>query len=594
MMRTQLELRCRRSMGLWRRTSVRRRLCFRSSERALSSLALAAEEDCVPVASAPWSQAVAALRARLRKEPLIHDSLMSQLRVAASLGRLDPVEWKKVRSELVDAAGQMRPSELVCALQALAALRSVEVSYLQPVLKPFEHMAYYMSGAQLASSMISLASMLGSKDASVAAASISQRAAELASLVEYRLQTVPADDLISLLGCLCKLGCLHPKLFLAVLNAMPNASTLSPDRILSLLLAFVDGMAVVSAPSTSESEAGDLADMVLLLSRVEGSVAELRFAIRLHLSDHRMTSRADCARLLVASLSVEKQVVAVAARCRQDVDSNTFSEELVESHSFHQMLVAELAAAPFEAFTDLEAAACAQAAQAVGEVHRSHGASSAPSAALDLVVPLSERILQLLEVFRTEDLLAALEALTFDLEYVDGYFCDRVSEALRPRLVPVYSETKASLLGRSLHALAWQHPVAFAGLFGSVLEDLSTRAKATPATVALHEPALREVVAMLPAGRDSSAGSHDIETEEPYTWLAEVQGHFRRALIHSCERGLDDKDASGRVKFARWALDASTINTMRERWLFILAWQRGGAIEASDSRASLPLLEEAK
>eukprot|EP00927_Polykrikos_kofoidii_P078377 TRINITY_DN75206_c0_g1_i1.p1 TRINITY_DN75206_c0_g1~~TRINITY_DN75206_c0_g1_i1.p1 ORF type:complete len:768 (-),score=134.80 TRINITY_DN75206_c0_g1_i1:54-2261(-) len=706
------------------RSIVRRRCVASEFCRGLSMLATdqptepfyspaiaAASKKGIPVTCAggnveAWSgagvvNAEQELRGRARAGRFAHDTLLRQLRTAGGAGQLDPVEWRRLREGLAEAATQLRPAEMATVLEGLAALRNVEPAYLTPTLQPLAHLSQYMSGPQLVSSIEALSFMFTPHAASSGSSSelILARASELSDLVRRCVHELDQNELMRLLWALRKLGCMSVAVLHVVAESLPRASTLSTSEIEALFevlravtedLGYVDAVASVGtsnhvanhgthedalggvgatvdggacdtvafeassivASSTGASAAGAASRMPqteatarALVSRgLRGTLVDARGALRLRLRD---LSKLEIVHLLIASNALERAVDSLTASAEKETrtpNTSHLGELLCEaglpwlgpgggaaasaghdaaraeaSAAFHRLMLGSLATTAHEAAEALETlqpAACAELAATLADVARrdlvgvrcsarrsesgrsmSISTSPLPPYVARLLAPLAERLLEVVEFLRTEELLIVLEALTVGLGYRDDYFIDRLAEALRPHLVPARGDTPAQLK-RALRALAWRgSPVAFAGLLGAALEDLGDRAKAASTYSGLRpqpclcqsvgaDGPLPKVTGSLEKDVSSAGQASTVEASagDGRAWLRRLASRFRDDVVLMQSREGTAFAISVKTPLPEvptWAVDDAALCVAEERWKCVRDWCTGESLQPS-------------
>jgi len=287
------------------------------------------------------------------------------------------------------------------------------------------------------------------------------------------------------------------------LACLPRAHACSTDDLRQLLLA-VRGVAedcsddrATAGCSTSSKENGCALSRCAFL----GVLLDVRSAIRARLSE---MSQRELVWALVCSASLERALGAMpglptlgAERVGELLNARGLTQLGIcgRGYGFHQLLLRETAirATALDWLTpsdcvDLASVLADLATQSRGEAAASTCAPATPvipcpSPATPappphlarLVPPLVERVLEVLEVVRTEELVRLLELLGSGLGYRDDYFAGRIAEALRPRLARAAesaSHPGGELQRRALRALAWQGPAA--------VEDLDSTSAGVP------------------------------------------------------------------------------------------------------------------
>lgn len=401
------------------------------------------------------------LRGRVRSQRFVHDALLRQLGAAALAGQLDPVEWRKLRSSLADAAPELRPGEVASALQGLVALRSVEHAYLTPVVRPLRHMAHYMSGQQLVTTLAALGSLASpgsffseAREAANTVAGIVERRLLSASRALSSSAGLTVRELLDLLRAMLQLDLLSPRMMQALLGRLPPPSSITTrdtEELLALLCRATD--ALKSGPHRErEMEHWPLS--------ILGVLIDIRSALRIRLKD---LSQVEVLHLLVQSVSLEAaldpqlQSERLASCSRptsvEDILLRKMLDQLGvvrDGAGFHRLLLGELRQ-PAEAIGSLSASesvdlflalALLTKAETPAPVRAGQVTAVAPrplpAYLARMCPPLVERTLQGLEALRPEELLQVVEVLVLDLGYEDDYLGHRLAEALVRRLVPVW------------------------------------------------------------------------------------------------------------------------------------------------------------
>ncbi|CAK0876141.1 unnamed protein product, partial [Prorocentrum cordatum] len=497
----------------------------------------AAETDAGAAARPSQAAAEAELRGRLRQDRFAHDGLLRQLRQAAAAGQLDPVDWRRLRAELTEAAPQLRPAEVPMVLGGLATLRSVEPAYLSPVLQPIGHLAPFMSGPQLVAALSGLSALAPpAADGGIAdpALGVVQQQSDLMfGLVEARLGSLSHEDMLQLLEAVLHLQCHQADLLETIISHLPSPTGLPTSRLQRLLLT-LQGL-------LREAWVGETC-----VAGIRTVLLDCRTAVRTRL---RTLSDQELLQVLLLSVGVERALSALhaeqAALRRDEPGVDLGPGELLllagegrlrtagSAAGFHRLLLGQLGS-PHSVLAEMKPRECVELARALAALSAAERAEQPaavrawpPPYLARLCPSLVERVLEVLDILRADELLSILEGLSLDLGYRDHYFADRCAEALRPRLVPVRDTPhgQASPAIRALQVLALHGPVGFATLLVAVLEDLGARAEAGLELNVAPCAGLRELVE---AGRACAAAG----AEEPglagagTAWLFRLSERF--------------------------------------------------------------------
>ncbi|CAL1163309.1 unnamed protein product [Cladocopium goreaui] len=402
------------------------------------------------------------LISRQRPERFVHEGLLNQLRLAATAQRFNSVEWRRLRPQLPQAAPQLRPSELALTLQGLAALRSVETPYIEPVLDAVQQLASYMNPENFVDCMVALATLQTpqAKDAVDALVRGTSESSEL--------HTLQRGQVMGCLEALVQLNHPSEKMLQALLQEMPSAWKMTAEELLRTLR-LMKGV-------TEISKSHKVLDMMCL------ALADATGALRSRL---RGQEQLPTVKLVEAfMLCTELQQLLNESQTRKvtsaPMDLETYLQTRgmpTETHGagFERLLLTELTA-KVERFPDdlaeLPGSECTRLCAVLVQVARREQRTSLPPFIAKIVPALVERLRAQLEVLHTEEIALAL-ALLSDLGYRDDYLSDCFAEALRARL-PL-REASVQLFCNALHALARQSVAAFLDLLSPLLQDLVSR-----------------------------------------------------------------------------------------------------------------------
>lgn len=437
-------------------------------------------------------------QARHRSLRFEHEGLLRQLRAAAISGQLDPVEWRRCRGELSDAAPHLSPEDLAVVLQGIAILRCPEPQYLTPVLLPLERLALYMSGGQLISVLQALVAFgAGELDGlGIGADLVCTRS--LVEMTRARLDGRSVGELVAFLDAARQLHCLSPSILQAVVERMPLLSGFTMPELVDVLGVF----RLVADDLTQRSDFCRESERALrsIMLSAQGAARQMV----------RTASQAQMLRLFLHCVAFDNAIISLSLVAplppaaenlggatshdgvpRADAEASgemmafiaTAKQGIItDSDGFHRFLLGALKH-PGEALQTLHASGCAELCFVLAELARRDRwhrggrlpAPAAPAPYIARLCPLLvDRILDVLESCRAEELLAITASFSQGLGYRDDYFFSRVGEALANRLFPLRSN--ASGLGKAnleqvLRALSLQRPVTFADLLCAAMQD---------------------------------------------------------------------------------------------------------------------------
>ncbi|CAE7439498.1 unnamed protein product [Symbiodinium natans] len=494
--------------------------------------------------AASTAAASAALRRRVRPQRFLHEPLLRQLRLAAEAERFDPLEWRRLRGPLAEAAPQLRPAELTSALQALAALRSVEPAYLNPVLDRLNDAAGYFTPQQFSHSLTALA-LLGA-EASCQAAPMATAIKELLAVPPFYLHQLPSSLLLDCLEALLKLKCPAASLAEVLLRELPSAWQLNKEELLRLLQ--------LLAEVAPRIEQGAVLDMVKV------AMGDARAALRGRLHGVEGLSEGELLQALMACTELQSSLELhnEPAETPQSLCSLLHRRAMQRcdtagGRSFEKLLLTELSAgspASPRAATALAALRpedCARLCGVLGHFARQQRATATrsgpavPAYVARLVPGLVRRLIELLEILSAEDMVRAWEALSADLCYSDDYLSDRLSHALAARIFPVRGEAQAAVLRRALGAAANGSSLApFFELLQSGVEDLH-------ACWDSREDELKEAMC-----RSLALDLDDLAGDRSWSWLRQMRAHFASQV-----QPQDSMD---------WILDTQAVEDLCLKW----------------------------
>eukprot|EP00933_Yihiella_yeosuensis_P034272 TRINITY_DN27784_c0_g1_i1.p1 TRINITY_DN27784_c0_g1~~TRINITY_DN27784_c0_g1_i1.p1 ORF type:complete len:637 (-),score=97.77 TRINITY_DN27784_c0_g1_i1:9-1919(-) len=440
------------------------------------------------------------LQGRQRRARYVHESLLRQLRVASQSGRFDPVEWRRLRGDLPEICAQLHPGEFALTLEGLASLRSVDSNFLRKTLRPLGYLAYYMKASELVASISSLSILCGSEKPEGSANQFQEVNLAVNVMARHMTELNP-NQIIKLMEALLKLGLLSPYMLQISLEQFPAAfgGHLSTGEILSFLRILCE-----AAYKSSNLDSHHLLGLQVALSNARTELrnrlqslqqAELVAAVSLSTEIEHLLNE-----LGLGSVSEEPPVREMTlAQLLDRSDRMQLSFLITDGTGFHRQLLGRLAEEASECggMLELSPSDCTMLstvlAKSTGKAGFNESVSNQsalpPQYLSRLCPPLVEQILEKLELLKSDELLASVESLCLHLGYRDDYLADRCADALKLRLLPVFSdvqyhenasefhEVSILLLCRALRALSTQALVPFVELLGPALKALAKHAE---------------------------------------------------------------------------------------------------------------------